>query len=223
MSDAERQKPTGIITTAWLALAILVVIAGIAVVGGLFYNFEAGAWIREIETTIAAWGPWGVVASMGLMVLHSFVPFPAELLAMANGMLYGPVLGTAITWSGAMLGALLAFGLSRSLGRPFVDKVLARRHAARLDAWTGEGAANWIFLARFIPVIAFNLVNYAAGLTKISWWTFIWTTGLGILPMTALMVTMGASVHTLDWRWWLALMAGGLLAWLVLRRWLRAR
>ena len=40
-----------------------------------------------------------------LMVLHSFVPFPAEFVAMANGMLYGPIWGTVITWSGAMLGA----------------------------------------------------------------------------------------------------------------------
>lgn len=71
--------------------------------------------------------------------------------------------------------------------------------------------------------IAFNLVNYAAGLTKISWWTFIWTTAIGILPMTILMVTMGASIHRLDWKWWLVLMAGGILAWLFLRRWLSAR
>ena len=54
------------------------------------------------------------------MVLHSFVPFPAEVVAMANGMLYGPLWGTLITWVGAMLGAYLAFGLARWLGRPFV-------------------------------------------------------------------------------------------------------
>lgn len=51
---------------------------------------------------------------------------------------------------------------------------------------------------------------------------FIWTTALGIMPMTALMVTMGASIHRLDWRWWLVLMAGGFSAWLFLRRWLQA-
>jgi membrane protein DedA with SNARE-associated domain len=35
------------------------------------------------------------------------------------------------------------------------------------------------------------LINYGAGLTKISWWTFTWTTGVGILPITIIMVTMG--------------------------------
>ena len=223
MADLEGQSPRPIVLAVRVALVGLLVIVGVAVFGAYIHEFEAGEWIREIEDTIAAWGPWGVVVSMGIMVLHSFVPFPAEFLAIANGMLYGPVLGTAITWSGAMLGALLAFGLSRLLGRPFVETMLARRQATWLDSWSGERAVHWIFLARFVPVIAFNLVNYAAGLTRISWWTFIWTTALGIMPMTVLMVTMGASIHHLDWQWWLALMAGGFSAWLLLRRWLEAR
>lgn len=210
-------------TTRWLALLLLLVIAGVAVSGDAFYAFEAKEWVQEIEDTIIAWGPWGVIVSMGIMVLHSFVPFPAEFVAMANGMLYGPILGTAITWTGAMLGAMLAFALSRSLGRRFVEMMLARRHLDWLDAWSGEKAVQWFFLARFVPIIAFNLINYAAGLTKISWWTFIWTTGIGILPLTALMVYMGASARELEWQWWLALMAGGFIAWLILRRWLSAR
>lgn len=145
-----RQK--WIVPTAWAALIVLLVIAGVSVAGGYFGEFEAGAWIQKITDLIAAWGAWGAVVSMGIMVLHSFVPFPAEFLAIANGMVFGPVMGTLITWSGAMLGALLAFGLARLLGRSFVQRVLARRQAAWLDSWTGEGAANWIFLARFIPV-----------------------------------------------------------------------
>lgn len=223
MADLEGQSPRTIVLAVRVALISLLVVAGIAVFGGYFLEFEAGEWIREIEDTIAAWGPWGVVVSMGIMMLHSFVPFPAEFLAIANGMLYGPVLGTVITWSGAMLGALVAFGLSRLLGRPFVATMVARRHTAWIDSWSGEGAVHWIFLARFVPVIAFNLVNYAAGLTRISWWTFTWTTALGILPLTALMVTMGASIHHLDWQWWLVLIAGGSLASLFLRRWLQAQ
>lgn len=205
--------------TRWLALLLLLVIAGVAVSGGVVYAFEPKEWVQGIEETIVAWGHWGVLASMGIMVLHSFVPFPAEFAAIANGMIYGPMLGTAITWSGAMLGAMLAFALSRVLGRRFVELMLARRHLAWLDAWSKEKAAHWFFLARFVPVVAFNLVNYAAGLTKVSWWTFIWTTGIGILPLTVLMVSMGASAHDLEWQWWLALMAGGFIAWLLLRRW----
>jgi len=49
-------------------------------------------------------GPFAALAPIGLMVVHSFVPFPAEMLVIANGMLFGPVRGIIITWIGAMPG-----------------------------------------------------------------------------------------------------------------------
>ncbi|MDA1059098.1 MAG: hypothetical protein O3C65_10470 [Proteobacteria bacterium] len=78
-------------------------------------------------------GGWGVAGSIGLMIVHSFIPFPAEFVAFANGLVYGPYWGVAITWVGAMLGAFAAFGLARWLGRPFVEAVVPIRHRVRLD------------------------------------------------------------------------------------------
>jgi uncharacterized membrane protein YdjX (TVP38/TMEM64 family) len=178
--------------------------------------------VAEVERTILSWGAWGVAGSILLMVLHSFVPFPAEIVAMANGMLYGPLWGTLITWSGAMLGAYLAFGLARWLGRPFVLAMIARRHHEQLDDWVARQGGGMLFLSRFVPVISFNLINYAAGLTAISWWTFTWATGLGILPLTFLMVLMGDGLWTGDtapWLWLIgAAIVGGLIWWLLARR-----
>jgi uncharacterized membrane protein YdjX (TVP38/TMEM64 family) len=70
-------------------------------------------------------------------------------------------------------------------------------------------------------VIAFNLVNYAAGLTRISWWTFAWATGIGILPMTTLMVVMGDRIETLAWEIWLLVGAGALVLWFAFRHYFR--
>jgi hypothetical protein len=41
--------------------------------------------VAELERLMEAWGPLAALLSIGLMVLHSFVPFPAEMLAIANG------------------------------------------------------------------------------------------------------------------------------------------
>jgi uncharacterized membrane protein YdjX (TVP38/TMEM64 family) len=177
--------------------------------------------VPAVEARIRSWGFWGVVASIGFMVAHSFVPFPAELIAFANGMVYGPLWGTVITWSGAMLGAFAAFGVARGLGRPFVENLVARNDWRTLDDWTAREGWQVLLTGRFIPVIAFNLINYAAGLTRVSWWTFAWTTGLGILPLTALFVVMGDRVESLGWGSWLLLLVGGLVLWLALRRRLR--
>ena len=169
------------------------------------------------------WGPWSVAASIALMVIHSFVPFPAEFLTLANGMLFGPVWGTVITWVGAMLGAIITFGLVRWLGRPFVEVAVARNNWESLDEWSEQKGPYVVLISRLIPVIAFNLINYAAGLSRISWWGFIWTTAVGILPLTILMVIMGSQIHTLGWEAWVLLLAGVIALWLLLRGRLKPR
>ena len=159
---------------------------------------------EDFANFIKSLGAMGVAGSIGLMILHSFVPFPAELLTMANGMVYGPLWGVIITWVGAMFGAYAAFGLTRWLGRPFIEKWAPSNYKMKIDAWSQEEGATALLIARLIPVISFNVVNYAAGLTKVSLWTFFWTTGIGILPMTILMVMLGDSVIIIPvWAWFM--------------------
>jgi len=168
-------------------------------------------------------GSLGVLASIGIMVIHSFVPFPAELVAIANGMVYGSFWGTVITWGGAMLGAFLAFGLARGYGRPLVGRILSRKNAQRLDDWVAQHGAGALFVSRFIPVISFNLINYAAGLLRISWLTFAWTTGVGILPVTILMVVMGEQLHSLPLLVWVLILCGGMILWFLFQRFAESR
>jgi len=132
-------------------------------------------------------------------------------------MAYGPLWGTVLTWTGAMLGAFAAFGLSRKLGRPFVETVVARRKWRTVDEWTARQGWQVMLVSRFTPVVAFNLINYAAGLTRVSWWTFTWTTGAGILPLTVLMVLLGDNFDSLPWWVWPIFFAVGLVLWIALR------
>jgi len=201
---------------ALICAAVIIGMVTAGVVAAVVADVDISA--RGFEEAIRALGMWGVLASIGLMVLHSFIPFPAELVAIANGMVYGPVLGTLITWTGAMLGAAVAFCLARTLGRPFVERMVSRHHWERLDEWAAQDGWRVVLVSRLIPVIAFNLVNYAAGLTRLTWWQFLWTTGVGILPLTFLMVVMGDNIESLGWASWLLLFAGGVALWLVVRR-----
>ena len=198
----------------WLFYALLAVL----VMAILCFSFVNICPLIEIvlpslqinKTTIISFirslGAWGSVASIGLMIMHSFVPFPAEFLTIANGMVFGPFWGVVITWSGAMLGAYASFGLTRLYGRPFVAKKVNSSKLKKLDHWVQQQGTMSLLLSRFIPLISFNLINYGAGLTKISWWTFTWTTGIGILPITIIMVTMGNNFNMFPWWVWLILL-----------------
>jgi len=217
-SDGERTKLSArILLCGAFALMIVLTVAG-------FSLYWAGELSVEVFVeTIRSWGMWGILGSVALMMIHSFIPFPAELLACANGMIYGAVWGTAITWTGAMLGAVPAFGLARRLGRPFVERMVAMRDWRVLDDWAAKNGWQVILIGRFIPVIAFNLINYAAGLTTMRWWTFTWVTGLGILPLTVLMVCLGDQMHYLGWVEWLLIGFVAIALWLALQVFRRAR
>jgi len=175
--------------------------------------------VEETEQWVRSWGAWGVVGSIALMVAHSFLPFPSEIIAIANGMLYGPLWGSVITWVGAMLGAAIAFGLVRVLGRPFLFRMLSPHRLEGLERWSRERGGMTLLVSRLIPLIAFNLLNYGAALTGISWWTFLWATGIGILPLTILLAVIGDRALVLPLWIWIALGVVVLACWLALRRW----
>jgi uncharacterized membrane protein YdjX (TVP38/TMEM64 family) len=211
--------PDRVRQAAWRKIAGFCVLLGV-LVGGTFLVILAGQRVgtvsgEAVAAYVKSWGIWGHFGLVGLMVVHSFVPFPAELVAIAAGMCFGAVWGTILTWIGAMVGALLAFGLSRKLGRPFVADLLAPKQMARIDNWSSATGISALIVVRLIPVIAFNLVNYAAGITRVSWWRFTWTTALGILPMTVLMAVLGEQMREPTLSDWLMLLAAGVLILLV--------
>lgn len=206
-----------LLPVAGLVLAIL---AGVVVAAAL----DLGLWIEaSLTPQIEALGAWGPVAVVLLMILHCFVPFPAEILALCSGAVFGAIWGAVLIWAGALLGAALSFWLARRLGRPAVERLLPSRHARALNQWTADQGVVSLLMARFVPVIAFNLVNYAAGLTRIGWWPFLWTTGVGILPLTLVMTWIGAEMRELGWREVLAVSAAGLAAVWIASRFMRWR
>ncbi|AZV79760.1 TVP38/TMEM64 family protein [Parasedimentitalea marina] len=181
--------------TVFAGVALLLVIGGAIGVVVSEYALSPEALAEQLRAV----GAWAPVAVIVLMILHSFVPFPAEILAICAGAVFGTLMGSLLIWMGAMLGALAAFGLSRRLGQQVVHGWLTPSQASRMSDWTQDRGVLALLISRFIPVIAFNLINYAAGLTKVPLWTFIWTTGLGILPFTVLMAYLGAQMKELSW------------------------
>jgi uncharacterized membrane protein YdjX (TVP38/TMEM64 family) len=154
------------------------------------------------------------------MVVHSVLPLPGEVIAVANGMLFGPLWGTVVTWAGAMIGAALSFGVARWLGHAALRRFAAAPHLELIERWRNR--TGWLLAVRLLPVVSFNLINYAAGVAGVAWWTFLWTTGLGILPITIASVVLGDRLLNAPWWVWVAAGAGLVLMGVAVRR-LRAK
>lgn len=189
----------GFVVAALVGLLDLVILWCLVEYALFGIEFEPAA-LRALMDRAGLWAP---LASIGLMAAHSFVPFPAEIIAIANGMAFGLWGGVAVTWLGAMAGASLAYELTRALGPAARARLLPARHQARLDTLVGDFGTRTLLVARLIPVISFNLVNYAAGLAGVARITFLWTTAIGILPITVLSVLVGSAALRLPPYLWL--------------------
>ena len=198
---------------AILALALLVVTGANLAVAEHPFGLDLSQ--KSIAAWIASLGVFGGLGIIGLMVIHSFLPFPAELVVLVAGMVYGTVWGTLYSWLGAMTGAALCFLFARWLGRDCVLKLLTPSQRLRLGEWTAAHSPETLLAARLVPIVSFNLVNYGAGLTTVGWGTFLWTTAIGILPMTTAMAYWGAHMRGSSWQDWVLLVSVAVCLWLV--------
>lgn len=150
-----------------------------------------GPAIRDL---IRSYGPLAPAVSLALILLHTVVPLPAELLTLANGLAFGFWGGLAVSWTGFMLSALILYAAGRLWGYPLLERTISEHHRRRLDRWLNSEGAFPLIAARLVPLVPFNVVGLAAGAIRASLWTYTWTTGLGILPLGATVTLLGSRI-----------------------------
>lgn len=216
---------------AWRMLAVSFVLFGGV---GVVFVFGAQLLGVDSEATLEGWlgaarGPWSLPVAVAAFAALAFVGTPQIVLIAAAVVAFGPALGSAYSWIGTMVSALVGFQIGRAAG------------AGALERFSGEGVRRFMrlvgengFLAslvvRLVPSAPFIVVNMAAGVTPMRLAHFVAGTGLGIVPKIALTAFAGASVARLmrgeigrDALWLLLIAAVWLgIGWLA-RGWLRRR
>ena len=91
--------------------------------------------------------------------------------------------GVATVWVGANLGACAAFLIGRTVARDWVAaKVSGNSKFAAIDEAVRKEGFKIVLLLRLSPVFPFNLLNYALGLTKVSFGNYASASLIGMLP-----------------------------------------
>ncbi len=153
--------------------------------------------IGRLRDYLRSFGALAPIVSFALMVLQSVAaPLPAFVITLANGVVFGAFWGAVLSWSSAMAGAALCYGIARALGRPVVERLVGPQPLARTDAFFARYGSHAILIARLIPVISFDVVSYAAGLTSVGLAPFLVATGVGQLPATIVYSVLGENITT---------------------------
>ena len=158
-------------------LLILGLAAGIALAVLFRDHFD----VIALETWVSEAGLLAPIVFMLIYALATVIFLPGSVLTLAGGALFGPVLGSFYSLTGATLGAIVAFLISRYLASDWVAKKAGGRVKQLINGVEGEG---WRFVAfaRLMPFFPFNLLNYTLGLTRISFLHYSIATYVFMLP-----------------------------------------
>ncbi len=148
---------------------------------------------EAIHDHLLSFGPWAPLVYMTVYTIRPLLFFPASILSIAGGLVFGPLFGTIYTVIGASLGAILGFAISRLLGRDFVRPLLKGR-LKQCDAFAERQSFPVILFMRLVPIIPFDLVNYGAGICGVKTIGYIFATVVGIIPGTFAYVYLGSSL-----------------------------
>lgn len=175
---------------ALLRLALL-----LALVGAAFVAVASSGHLsaQRVRGWVDGYGIAGPLVFVAVSTLLTPALFPGPLLAGASGLLFGTWLGTPISIVSAVLGASLAFSLSRGIAHDAVEQLQGGRIRA-LRAFIGRRGFLSVLYARIVPGVPYSLVNYAAGLSPIALTTFAGATALGCAPRAFAYTALGGSL-----------------------------
>ncbi len=148
--------------------------------------------VAALRDYILSFGAWAPIVSALLMVLQALMlPLPAFVITFANGLAFGTFWGGLLSLLSASAAAALSFWISRLLGRVPVEALVGSANLGSADRWFLRWGVYAVLIARLVPIVSFDVVSYAAGLTRMRFSGFMLATAVGMAPATFVYAYLG--------------------------------
>jgi uncharacterized membrane protein YdjX (TVP38/TMEM64 family) len=169
----------------------VVAVASASSVAAVFV--PAAPWAAGLFAWLADAGPIGVLIYTAVFAAAAVCLVPGSILTIGAGVAYGLVWGTVIASTASAVAATAAFLVARTIARRRVARwAAADPRFAALDAAIGDHGLKLVILVRLSPLIPFNVLNYALGVTRVRLRDYALGSFLGMLPVTVLYVYAGS-------------------------------
>ena len=156
-------------------------------------------WMVDFIQWAKGMGPTGGVVYALFYIAGTALFFPGLPLTLGAGFLYGAVIGTLVVSPASVAGASLAFLIARYFARDWVTRRLKKYpQAAAIDRAIEKNGFKAVVLLRLQPVLPFNILNYALGLTSIRLRDYMLASWIGMFPATVLYVYLGSVMNDIS-------------------------
>ncbi len=140
---------------------------------------------EHIRQSVQQMGVLAPLIFMLLFAITAVLAIPATVMVITGGLLFGPWLGTFYNVTGATLGALLAFVISRYMASAWASRMIEQKAGERMKrVIAGVEKEGWRFVAftRLVPVIPYFALNYVMGLTRVPLSHYAVATYIALIP-----------------------------------------
>ena len=187
MPDPGKNAAARLVRIEWIGLALLLLALAFAL-----RSLPVRDSLERATLWIESLGWWAPATFLVLYVVCTLLLVPRTILTVGAGFLFGPLQGLLWALLAINLGATLAFWLGRHLARGIVER-RTRDHGRiqALDRAVARDGWRIVALTRLTPVFPYSLLNYAYGLTKVSWHQFALGSFAGMFPGTLMLVILG--------------------------------
>lgn len=183
-----------------LKFILLVAILAAVIFFGNMYDLQRFLNPTAIDSYVSGFGVLAPLMFILLYIIATVAFLPGTPITIAAGILFGTLAGTLYVAIGATIGASLAFLLARWLGAGFVSNLLKGKFKKlyEYDEKLETNGLQVVLLLRLLPLFPFNGLNFAFGLTKVSFKDHLIGTFFGILPGSFALVYFGNSLKEMN-------------------------
>jgi uncharacterized membrane protein YdjX (TVP38/TMEM64 family) len=176
---------------------ILSVLVAVAVVAGMIF-LPVRQYLVSALTWTQGLGAWGPLFVALFYVVACVFLLPGSVLTLGAGFLFGVPVGLLSAWIGATVGSCVAFLVGRTLARDWIArKVSGNPRFTAVDEAVAREGFKIVLLLRLSPIFPFNFLNYALGLTKVSFGSYALASLIGMLPGGLMYAYFGSAARSL--------------------------
>jgi len=174
-----------------LALIAMLVALGYAVKALGLHGMLNESWIDE---QVRDQGLRGDALFLVAASIATAAGFPRQAVSFLAGYGFGLGVGMTLALGGTVLGCVLAFYVSRFLGREAIVALFPDR-IRRLDAFLHDHPFSMALLVRLMPVGSNIVTNLAAGVSGVRALPFFAGSAIGYIPQTVIFALLGSGIH----------------------------